>query len=539
MSVELLKSSRTTGVPRALVALVAVLISLVAFSGALVELVHRWNAQEEYSHGFLIPVVAAWLLWRRREAMLASIGQPSWAGPVLIFFALGVHVIGELSALFIFSQLGFVVALIGIALSLGGYSLLRVTFVPIVFLLFAIPLPYFIDAALTLRLQFISSELGTLFIQLFQIPVYLEGNIIDLGWYKLQVVEACSGLRYLYPLLSIGFLAAYLFQAPLWQRAVVFLSTIPITIIMNGFRIGIVGVTVDRWGIEMADEALHFFEGWIIFLACSGLLAGEVFLFARFSGKAMFEVFDLPNVKASLNGGSKIERAATLLPMFVSLVLLFAGAAAVASISGRSEIVPQRVRFASFPSRIGQWQGHASLLAPGTEQGLGVDDYILSDYSRSDGKSVNLYVAYYASQRSGESPHSPVVCIPGGGWLITKLDRARYAELGTEVPFNRVVIEKDSIKELVYYWFDERGRKIANEYWSKWYLLTDAIIKNRTDGSLVRLSTQISAEESEHDADERLRSFMGDVLPSLTQYLPSDGAGEVKSVASTPAGHHS
>jgi exosortase D (VPLPA-CTERM-specific) len=300
---------------------------------------------------------------------------------------------------------------------------------------------------------------------------------------------------------------------------------------MNGFRIGIVGATVDRWGIEMADEALHFFEGWIIFLACSGLLAGEIFLLARFSGKAMFEVFDLPNVKASLIGGSKIERAATLLPVFVSLLLLSAGAVAVTSISSRSEIVPQRVRFASFPSRIGQWQGHPSLLDPATEQGLGVDDYILSDYSRSDGKPVNLYVAYYTSQRSGESPHSPIVCIPGGGWLITKLERTRFAEPGMEVPFNRVVIEKNAIKELVYYWFDERGRRTANEYWSKWYLLTDAIIKNRTDGSLIRLSTQISTGESERDADERLRSFMRVVVPSLTQYLPSDGAQEVKSVA--------
>jgi exosortase D (VPLPA-CTERM-specific) len=536
MSVELLKPNRTTGVPVALVALIAVLVSLAAFSGSLAELVRRWTTQEEYSHGFLIPIVAAWLLWRQREAVLAAIERPSWAGPVLIFLALGMHVIGELSALFIFSQLGFVVTLVGIALSVGGYSLLRATCVPIVFLLFAIPLPYFIDAALTLRLQFISSELGTLFIRMFQIPVYLEGNIIDLGYYKLQVVEACSGLRYLYPLLSLGFLAAYLFQAPFWQRAVVFLSTIPITIIMNGFRIGLVGVTVDRWGIEMADEALHFFEGWIIFLACSGLLAGEIFLLARFSGKRMLEVFDLPNVKASLIGGAKTERTTTLLPVLVTLLLLSAGAPAVSSISGRSEIVPQRVRFASFPSRIGQWQGHASLLDPTTEQGLGVDDYILSDYDRSDGKPVNLYVAYYASQRSGTSPHSPVVCIPGEGWLITKLERTRYAELRMEVPFNRVVIEKNSVRELVYYWFDERGRKIANEYWSKWYLLTDAIIKNRTDGSLVRLSTQISAGESERDADERLKSFMGDVLPSLTQYLPSGGVGEVRSIASAPGG---
>src|SRR5262249_11094407 len=162
-----------------------------------------------------------WLLWTRRDALIASIGRPVWTGPALILLAMLAHLIGELSAIFILSQVGFVLVLVGIALSIGGYSLLRVTLVPILFLLFAIPLPYFIDSQLTLQLQLISSELGTFFIRIFQIPVYLEGNIIDMGNYKLQVVEACSGLRYLYPLLSLGFLAAYLFRAPMWQRAVV------------------------------------------------------------------------------------------------------------------------------------------------------------------------------------------------------------------------------------------------------------------------------------------------------------------------------
>jgi exosortase D (VPLPA-CTERM-specific) len=538
MSVQSFKLSQTSTTSRALFVLIALLVSIAAFSGALLELVRRWIAQEEYSHGFLIPVVAAWLLWRRREAVLANIGQPSWTGPLLILLAMGMHVIGGLSALFVFSQVGFVIALMGIALSAGGRPLLRVTFVPIVFLLFAIPLPYFIDSVLTLQLQFISSELGTYFIRMFQIPVYLEGNIIDLGYYKLQVVEACSGLRYLYPLLSLGFLAAYLFQAPIWQRALVFLSTIPITIVMNGFRIGMVGVTVDRWGIQMADEALHFFEGWIIFLACSGLLAGEMYLLARFSGKAIFEVFDVPKANASSPLGLRTKTAG-LFPILTGLFLLFAVGLAVSFISGRSEIVPERTRFALFPSQIGQWQGHASLLDPATEQFLGLDDYILSDYSRADGKPVNFYVAYYASQRAGESPHSPIVCIPGGGWLITQFERTSYADLGMELPLNRVIIEKNATKELVYYWFDERGRKIANEYWSKWYLLTDAIIKNRTDGSLVRLSTQLFTGESERDADKRLQSFMREVVPSLAQYLPADAAPQVKSVRYGPAGNHS
>src|SRR5664279_4767274 len=289
-------SARTSAFYQILLASIAVLIALVAFSEALLELVHRWIRQEEYSHGFLIPVIVAWLLWARRDAIVASIGRPSWTGPALILLAVAMHVVGKLSALYFLSQFAFIVSLFGIVLGLGGYSLLKVTFIPIIFLLFAIPLPYFIDAMLSFQLQLISSQLGTDFIRLLQIPVYLEGNVIDLGAYKLQVVEACSGLRYLYPLLSLGFLAAYLFHAPLWQRALVFLSTFPITIVMNSFRIGLVGVLVNYWGPQDADGFLHMFEGWIIFIACSGILVGEMYLLVRLgSGKSFFEVFYPPN----------------------------------------------------------------------------------------------------------------------------------------------------------------------------------------------------------------------------------------------------
>ena len=155
---------------------------------------------------------------------------------------------------------------------------------------------------------------------------------------------------------------------------------------------------------------------------------------------------------------------------------------------------------------------------------------MLSDYRRADGKAVNLYVAYYASQRKGESPHSPIVCIPGGGWAITSLQQINYPDRGEIRPLNRVIIEKGRAKELVYYWFDERGRKIANEYWAKLYLLTDAIVKNRTDGALVRLTTQVLPGETEADADQRLQAFMQQAVPTLSNFLPADSAGRDKSV---------
>jgi exosortase D (VPLPA-CTERM-specific) len=504
-------------------------------------LVHRWSVQEEYSHGFLIPVIAAWLLWARRDALFASMGRPSWTGPALILLAAVMHITGKLSALYFLSHFGFIIALIGIALGLGGYSLLKVIFIPIIFLLFAIPLPYFIDSVLSFQLQLISSQLGTFFIRLLQIPVYLEGNVIDLGVYKLQVVEACSGLRYLYPLLSLGFLAAYLFQAPFWQRAVVFLSTIPITIVMNSLRIGIVGVLVNYWGPQDADGFLHMFEGWIIFIACAGVLVAEMTLLASFgSGKGFFEVFNPPKVVASLPQ-VKNAQSASRAPLVSCLLLLGAAGLATYLVSARHEILPQHAPFAAFPTAFGEWSGKPSTIEPDVERFLGVTDYILSDYAKRDGRSVNLYVAYYASQRTGISPHSPSVCIPGNGWQITKLERTNYRSNDSNIslPLNRVVIEKGRNKELVYYWFEERGMKIANEYLSKLYLLRDAIFENRTDGALVRLTTPLYPGEIESDADKRLQEFTRAVVPNLSAYLPSEINSIIKPTVNTRKANHS
>ena len=523
MAVRSLTTSQNNSVHAAVVVAIALVVALFAFSDALFELVKRWVGQEEYSHGFLIPVVSAWLLWTRRQALRDSVGDPSWAGAIIILLAIAMHIVGQYSSIFILSQLGFIFVLIGLVLAVGGYSLLKVTFVPIVFLVFAIPIPYFIESKLTLQLQLISSQLGVDVIRLFQIPVYLEGNVIDLGYYKLQVVEACSGLRYLYPLLGLSFLAAYLFQAPFWQRLVVFLSGIPITIGMNGLRIGMVGVTVDRWGTQMAEGVLHFFEGWIIFVACAGILVAEIFFFARISGKTFSQIFRVPTISTKSLHQKSVGPTANL-ALVSSLTLLCAAGLTAHLISHRSELIPDRARFATFPSNIGEWQGRSSLLDAAVEKGLGLDDYILSDYVKPRSKKpVNLYVAYYTSQRNGYAPHSPLVCIPGGGWLITGLQRTSYQSLGTELPLNRVIVERGGIKQLIYYWFDERGRNIADEYWAKWYLLVDAITKNRTDGALIRLTTTIFPDETEHDADKRLQSFMHDIVPSLATFLPLEG----------------
>jgi len=505
-----------------------VLVAFISFAGALTSLVGRWSSEEEYSHGFLIPILALWLLWDRRVEVGARVGKPAWSGAVLVLVAAVVHIFGSLSATNTLSQLSFILTIIGLVLAFGGYSLLRTILVPILVLLFAIPMPRIIDLALSFQLQLLSSELGTLFIRMFQIPVQLDGNVVDLGNFKLQVAEACSGLRYIYPLLSLSFFAAYLFQGPLWQRVFVFVSSIPITIVMNSLRISLVGLTVTYWGNEAADGFIHLFEGWIIFMACAALIALEIYVLARLSGKKFFDVFYRPkaNIKPIRKSPASLR---SQLQLVVSLLFLCVGGATALQISARAEIVPNRPRFVEFPQQIGSWRGHPSLLDPAIQRALGLDDYILSDFQEPYGNTVNLYVAYSASQRNSDVLHSPSVCIPGSGWRVIDFKRTSYFNEGLEIPLNRVVIEKNSVRQLVYYWFDERGRKVANEYVARWYLHVDAILKDRTDGSLIRLVTRLNWGESESDADNRLQAFMRAAMPSLSKYLPSSTASGVQS----------
>lgn len=504
----------------------AVAVLLLGFGGALTDLVQRWLEKEEYSHSFLIVAVTAALLWARRRALVENIGRPSWAGPALVVFAIALHVVGVLSKSFVFSQIGFVVALLGIALGAGGYQLLRAVFIPVMYLLFAVPLPSFVDAALTESLELVSLDLGAFIIGLFGIPVYADGNIIDMGNYQLQVVEACSGLRYLYPLLSLSFLAAYLFQSSLWQRGLVFLSAIPIAIGMNGLRIGLVGISVNTWGNQAADGALHFFEGWVVFLACAGLLIAEVSVLAWCSGSSVFQVFRLPDLSSKTANLAARAPSPGASPILLCLLFLCAGALLVYPLASRADITPPRSRLVDFPSRLGQWEGTPGFLDPDAEKMLNPDDYILSDYRDRYGDLVNLYIAYYASQQNGRGFHSPSDCIPAGGWTITNISPASFPDADSRQSLKRVVIQKDAIKQLVYYWFNEQGTNVANEYEAKLRRLTNAIVQNRTDGALVRLTTPISRDEPEEAADRRLREFMRIAMPKLEGFLPTHSPPE-------------
>ena len=276
-------NSRLTGPPIQLYGLLAITLvaAIVPFAGVLGDLYNIWNLQPEYSHGIIIPVLSAYLIWRRREELRGLPFTGSWLGLVLIAVGLALRLVGLITTMTTIEHYAFLVVLYGLILSLTGPVIFRRLRMPLFILLFAVPLPNFFNTALSLQLQFLSSELGVWVIRAAGISVLLEGNIIDLGNYQLEVAQACSGLRYLFPLMTLAFIAASLFRGPLWKRAILFLASIPITVIMNSVRIGFIGITVEHWGPAMAEGALHDFEGWLVFMLSTGALILTALLLTR------------------------------------------------------------------------------------------------------------------------------------------------------------------------------------------------------------------------------------------------------------------
>ena len=507
----------------ALLGLLAVLLGYV-FRDGLAAMAGTWESAE-YSHGYLIPAVSLFLIWRNRHRLAMAGSRGAWSGAVAVFLGLALFIMGELGTIFTVVQYAFLVTLFGVALAYFGWTGMRALWVPLLYLVFMIPLPGFLYNGLSSDLQLISSQLGVTVIRWFGIAVFLDGNVIDLGVYKLQVVEACSGLRYLFPLMSFGFLCAYLYQGPLWQKAIFFLSTVPITIFMNSLRIGIIGVLVEYYGIDMAEGFLHNFEGWFIFMACLAILLAEVWLLMRLSG-IRGSVFDRFRMDALLPRATEKTRAAKGLPRpyQASLAILLLAAAASSLLGGRAEAALDRQALATFPVRLDEWRGRDLALDPEIVAALKVDDYIMADFRReSDPASVNFYVAYYNSQRKGESVHSPQSCIPGDGWRIESFGQRQLDGVlpaGQPLTVNRAIIGKGEFQQLVYYWFPQRDRFLTNEYWVKWYIFWDALIRNRTDGALVRLVTSIRGPDGLDAADRRLSDFAATLVPHLTPYFP-------------------
>lgn len=499
-------------------------IGIAIYYESLDHMVGWWSSREEYSHGFLIPVISLYLIWQRSDRLREE-GMPgSWLGVGVSVVALFLFLLGELSTIYTVIQYGFVLFVIGVAWAFAGTAAFRIIAIPLLLLFFMVPFPNFIYNTLSAKLQLLSSEIGVAVIRLFGISVYLEGNVIDLGSYKLQVVEACNGLRYLFPLMTLGVIVGYFYHAALWKRLLIFVSTIPITILMNSFRIGVIGVMVEHWGQSMAEGFLHDFEGWVIFMACFGILFLEMWLLMRISNdkRPLNQVFGIDPPDPA-QAGIPFKPRSLPAPAIATVIIAAIALIPAKSLPNREELIPERTTFSEFPTTIKQWKGRTDTLEEIYLKALKLTDYALVNYQAEGLSPVNFYSAYYESQKKGQSAHSPKSCLPGGGWVMDSLQRYRVGDIEIgRVPLfvNRSVISYGESRQLVYYWFQQRGRIITNEYLVKWFVFWDSLTKNRSDGALVRIIVPLLPGQDATVGDKILLEFMQDVSAQLPEFIP-------------------
>jgi exosortase D (VPLPA-CTERM-specific) len=512
----------------ALLTIVAV-AAFAPFAQVLGDIYNIWNLKPEYSYGIVIPLLSAFLIWRQRAELRLLPFTGSWFGLALIAAGLVLRVVGVMTTMQTLQHYAFLLVLYGLVLTLVGPAIFRRLRMPLLILIFAVPLPSLFTGALSLQLQLLSSELGVWVIRAAGVSVLLEGNIIDLGSYQLEVAEACSGLRYLFPLMTLAFIVSYLFRGPMWKRLTLFLSSIPITVIMNSLRIGFIGITVDRWGVGMAEGALHEFEGWLVFMLSTAALLLTAFGLSRV-GRSRVPWHETFNLNSPAAPAKQLARTAPSTgwqtiprPVGAASVLVIAGAAMNLALPAPVSHVPVRTSFYDFPTQVGDWVGRRDTLQNVYLNALRLDDYVLADYREPDGQGVNFYAAYYQSQDSSRAIHSPHDCIPGGGWEITRFEQRTFPAEGMSGSFkvNRAIVQLGAHRQVVYYWFEERGRRLTSEYAARWYLFWDALTRKRTDGALVRFVANIPPNESEADADARIMRLASAIEPTLGRYVPN------------------
>ena len=495
-------------------------LCLWLYWSTLGRLIGQWWHDPNFSHGFFVPLFSGFVLWQERDRLARLPIRPSWSGLPLLILAVLFLVIGQLGAELFLARSSFILLLAGLTVLFLGWSVFRATLFPWAFLFLMIPIPTILFNQITFPLQLLTSQVAAAILPLLGVPILREGNVIYLPAMALEVAEACSGIRSLMSLLTLAIIYGYLTEHRLWVRWLLAIASVPIAVAANAVRIIGTGLLVQYWDADKAEGYFHASWGWVIFVISLLMLYG-VHALIRWIWPDQEE----KGREEEKPGGKTPERKrmSGLAARFVFAALLIASAAIFLQARARNEIFPPRLPLQQFPHQLGAWTGTDFPLDSDVLEKLGPGDFMVRIYQNQQEPQpyVDLYIAYFPSQRAGDTIHSPKNCLPGAGWTPVESSRIQL-DLPGHAPFpaNRYVIQKGDAKQVVLYWYWAHDRGVASEYWAKFYLVADSIRMNRTDGALVRITTPMQRGESVEAAERRMLPFANEMQPLLDSYIP-------------------
>jgi len=265
--------------------IILAVVFLGVYAPHLAYMAENWWDDPNYSHGFLVPLVAGYLVWRRREELKRAAGAPNAWGLMVVAAGLLILVVGLVGHEFFLRRLSFIPVLWGMVLTAWGWGVARRVWFPAAYLTLMIPLPYVLYDSVAFPLRLVAASFAGWLLGLTGRPVLVEGNVIHLPSAVLDVVDACSGIRSLISLLAVGVLLAYFLVPRRWQQVLLVALVPPVAVFTNTLRVVAAGLLAEYFGPQMLEGAMHDLTGWLVFMAAFGLLAGLAWLLGRTGGR--------------------------------------------------------------------------------------------------------------------------------------------------------------------------------------------------------------------------------------------------------------
>ena len=498
------------------------------FAEPIANLMRTWWTSPDAGHGLLLVPVALILAYRQGVRPGAR-GQPA-LGIALIVAAVVLRYVAAVAAEAFFARSAVAIAAAGLVTFAWGFRQLLAWWLPVTLIALAMPLPEIILSALALPLQMQASRIGAALLEWRQVPVVLTGNVLRIPGHDLFVTEACSGLRSLAALLSLGVLLGGLIaKRPLTRIAIVAIA-IPIAVLLNGVRVFLTGFLVLFVSPKAADGFSHMTEGWLMFVVAFGLLALVTMVAVRIERRVLGQ-------RSEVSGQSDraVPQTSDLRPqtfkrtwLAVPATVMALGVILIQSTT-RQQAVQLMAPLNTMPLSLAGYSGSDRPVTEEERRVAGMTDYVFRVFSRDTTALFSVYVGYYESQATGRTIHSPRNCLPGAGWQQVESGQKSLTVDGRSVTVNRYLLANGPSQAVVYYWYQGRGRVAWSEYGVKWDLLRDAAKHGRTEEALVRVMVPLEQATSGTAAELQARLKRADdiasrvaleLLPQVDRVLP-------------------
>lgn len=496
---------------------VIILLFAAAYSQAFASLVSMWWGSDDYTHGFLVPLISAYIVWRKGGLLLETRAQPAIAfGTIIMAMAGAALVAGRLGSIVILEELSIPLMISGLVLMLAGPFFLKALWFPIAYLLFMVKMFGEGSEKFHWPFQLLASNIGVWILQTVGIPAYKEAQYIQLPNIMLEVASACSGLRFLVSIIAIGIPLAWLTQRSWAKRVGLVVFAILIAVLANGLRVALIGVWA-FYGGAVVHGPMHVFQGmfvaWIGFIA---LFGGAWFLAGKEEGDRAKAMKPAALVLSLLGKISSAKNWKAACASAVALLAVTGGLYFFYKTSPAASAAP----LSSLPSTLGEWTatgepaGDFLVAAGGTEE-------LARIYKKGD-TALRVYVSYYDEQAQD---HEMVNY--RNSWKLHRGERVSSVATaaGSTEEVNIALLKENNDRRLALFWYQMDDRVIADRITVKLWTMWQALASRRTNGAVVIVSAPPGAGDTAY-LEKQAADLAGRLIPALTGLVNTNNRTE-------------